>query len=73
MGRYDIEYNIEYIDVCGKRTITVKSIGHEKLRVTVGLAAKGDGTKLKPIVVFKGKPRECHALQKEFHGKCMVV
>ena len=37
------------IDVCGKRTITVKYTGHEKLRVTVGLAAKGDGTKLKTI------------------------
>ena len=60
------------IDVCGKRTITMKSTGHEKLRVT-GVVAKGDRAKLKPIVVFKGKPRECQALQKEFHGKCMIA
>ena len=27
----------------------MKTTGHKKCRVTVGLAAKGDGTKLKPF------------------------
>lgn len=42
------------VDTTGKKTITLKLTGHEKARVSVGLAAKADGTKLKPMVVFKG-------------------
>ena len=61
------------VDVTGKKTITLKSTGHEKLRVTVGLAAKGDGTKLKPIIVFKGNIRQVQSLQKEFQSKCMIA
>ena len=51
------------IDPTGKKTITLKSTGHEKARVSVCLAAKADGTKLKPMVVFKGKKREVAALK----------
>ena len=42
------------VDATGKKSITLKSTGHEKARVSVCLAAKADRTKLKPIVVFKG-------------------
>ena len=40
------------VDRVGKRTITMKTTGHEKCRVSVCLAAKADGTKLKPFVVL---------------------
>ena len=42
------------VDTHGKKTITLKSTGHEKAQVSVCLAAKADGTRLKPMVVFKG-------------------
>ena len=46
------------VDVVGKKTVSMKTTGHEKCRVTAGLAAKGDGTKLKPFIVFKGGKRD---------------
>ena len=45
----------------GKK-LTLKTTGHEKSRVSVCLAAKPDGTKLKPMIVFKGAKREVEAL-----------
>ena len=42
------------VDRQGIKDVPVKSNGHEKLRVSVGLAAKADGTKLKPLIVFAG-------------------
>ena len=54
-------------------TITLKSTGREKLRVTVGVSAKGDGTILKPIIVFKGTIRKVQLLQKEFQSKCLIA
>lgn len=41
------------IDATGKKTITLKTTGHEKSRVSVCLAAKADGTKLKPSAISK--------------------
>ena len=48
------------VDKSGKKTVTLKTTAsHEKSRVSVVLAAKVDGTKLKPMVVYlkelKGK------------------
>ncbi len=43
------------IDLCGARSVSVKTIGHEKNHYTVVLTAKADGTKLKRFIVFKGK------------------
>lgn len=43
------------IGTTGKKTITRKSTGHEKSCVLVCLAAKADGRKLKPMIVFKAK------------------
>ena len=37
------------------KSIPVKSTGNEKARVTVVLAAKANGQKLPPMIVFKGK------------------
>ena len=50
------------VDTTGKKTITLKTTGHEKSRVSVCLAAKADGTKLKPGTVFKEAKREVAAL-----------
>ena len=61
------------IDATGKKTITLKTTGHEKSRVSVCLAAKADGTKLKPMVVFKGAKREVAALNQEFKHRAVVA
>lgn len=49
------------VDKSGIKTVTLKTTGQEKSRVSVVLAAKADGTKLKPMVVFKGAKREVAA------------
>ena len=38
----------------GSKTVSLQTTGHEKSRVTVMLAALADGTKLPPMVLFKG-------------------
>ena len=37
------------------------------------LAAKGDGTKLKPFNVFKGSKRYVEKLKKEYGNKCIIA
>ena len=56
-----------------KRQWMLKTTGHEKSRVSVVLAAKADGTKLKPMVVFKRGKREVAALNQEFKGRAVVA
>ena len=43
------------IEKIGKEDVALASTGHDKQNITVGLAYCSDGTKLKPMVVFKGK------------------
>lgn len=43
------------IDVKGTKTVHIKTTGHEKSRFTVVLSCLADGTKLKPMVIFKRK------------------
>ena len=45
------DYTIEQI---GKKTISMKSTGNEKSRITVMLCAMADGSKVPPMVLFKG-------------------
>ena len=61
------------VDHVGKRTITMKITGHEKCCVSVCLAEKAYGTKLKPFVVFKGAKREVADLNIEFKTKAVVA
>lgn len=61
------------IESTGSKTVTLKSTGHEKSRVSVCLTAKANGEKLKPFIVFKGAKREVEKLNKEFSGKCVVA
>ena len=49
-------------DWTGKKDIPLKTTRHEKVKVSVSLAAKADGTHLKPFIVFGGAKRECKAL-----------
>ena len=42
-------------------------------KVSVCLAAKADGTKLKPFIVFPGAKRETKQLNEEFKNKCFVA
>ena len=57
------------VDIVGKKTISMKTTGHEKCRVTAGLAAKGDRTRLKPFIVFKGGKRDVEKLKIEYDNK----
>ena len=43
------------VDQRGLKTVSIKSTGHEKQRMTVCLAIKTDGSKMKPFVVIPGK------------------
>ena len=54
------------VDKTGSKDVPLKTTGHEKVRVSVCLAAKGDGTKLKPFEVFVGAKHESKALHEEY-------
>ena len=43
------------IDAKGKKTVLIKSTGHEKSSFTVVLTCMADRTKLKPMIIFKRK------------------
>ena len=55
-----------------EKKLSVKTTGHEKSRVSVCLAAKADGAKLPPFIVFKGAKRETAALDKEIKNCCIA-
>ena len=60
------------VDVRGAKSVCLKTTGHEKCMVSVCLAVKADGSKLKPFIVLKGAKRESKALDKEFKNRCVV-
>ena len=39
----------------GEKTVKIRTTGNEKNRLTVVLTCAGDGSKLKPLVIFKRK------------------
>ena len=43
------------IDFTGNKNIDIKTDGREKYRISVILSVAGDGTKLPPLVIFKGE------------------
>uniref|UniRef100_A0A3B3CJF2 HTH CENPB-type domain-containing protein n=1 Tax=Oryzias melastigma TaxID=30732 RepID=A0A3B3CJF2_ORYME len=47
----------------GTASVTIKTPGHEKSHFIVTLAAKADGTKLKPFIVFRDAKEEVEGLQ----------
>ena len=61
------------VEKTGSKEDNMKSTGHDKVRVSVYLAVKADGARLKPFIVFKGAKRESKALHDEFIRKCSVA
>ena len=57
------------VNFVGNKSVPIKTTGHEKSRVTVVLAAKANGSKLPPFIVFKGK-RVDKGLQKVIGVVC---
>ena len=60
------------VDEVGEKT-RLKTTGHEKSKVSVCLAAKADGTKLKPFVVFPSTKCETKQLDEGCKNKCFVA
>ena len=56
----------------GTKSVCLRTTGHEKYMVSACFAAKVDGTKLKPVVVFHAVKRESKSLDKEFESCCVV-
>ena len=58
----------------GAKSVVLKTTGHEKCKVTVTLAAKANGDKLKPYIVFPGHKREVQILKKNpaIKNRCYV-
>ena len=46
------------------KSVVLKTTGHEKNKVTVTLAAKANGDKLKPYIAFRGHKRQVQNLKK---------
>ena len=61
------------VDTAGTKDVPLKSIRNEKVKVSVCLTAKADGTKLKPFIVFQNTKREVAALNKELKNQCVVA
>ena len=56
-----------------EKSIRLKTTGNGESKVSVCLAAKADGIKLKPFIVFPGAKRETKQLNEEFKNKCYVA
>ena len=57
----------------GAHTVSLKTTGHEKAKITACLTACANGDKKKPFFVFKGAKREVKRLNEEFRTQCVVV
>ena len=62
------------LNEAGASSLTIRSTRHEKDRVTVGLAAKANGNRRKPFIVFKGGKRDVKRMNKDrqLSGKCVI-
>ena len=56
----------------GAKSVCLKTTRHKKCMVSVYLAAKADGTKLKPFVAFRAAKRESKSLDEEFESRWVV-
>ena len=53
--------------------VSVRTTGHERACISVCLTATGDGTKQKPLIVFKGAIRDVKKLSDEFRGQAYIL
>ena len=60
------------IEKTGTKDVPLKTSGHEKVKVTVCLTARGNGRKLNPFIVFTAAKRESKALHEEFKSQCSI-
>ena len=62
------------VNEAGASSVTIRSTGHEKDRVTVCLEGKANGHKIKPIIVFKGGKRDVKRMNedRQLSGKCVI-
>ena len=60
-------------DFAPHNIVAMHETGHGKPRVSVFLAAKLDGTKLKPFIVFKAAKRESNSSRDEYKQQCSVT
>ena len=60
------------VDKDGKKTNDKKTTGNEKAKVSVCLAAEGDGTKLKLYIILCGHKREAKKLKEDFRTECVI-
>ena len=61
------------VEATGAKNVLMKSTGHEKVRVSVCLAAKLDRAKLQPFIVFGVAKREPKSLHDKYKQQCSVA
>ena len=61
------------INSTGAKEVALKSTGNEKVRVSVCLTAKVDGTKMNLFIFFKGAKRKSAVLKDRFKDWCVVT
>lgn len=60
------------IETRGARDVTVQTLGHEKVHITVMLCARANGTKCKPFVLLNRK-RPVPAIVQKFAGRLVLA
>lgn len=63
---------ITTVEPTGSSSVSIKTSGHNKDHFTVILSAKGDGTKLKPFIVFRRDIREVSSQLQDIQGAAVV-
>ena len=63
MERYGL---VNHCGKTGSKDVPLKTAGHDKIRVSVSLTDKGDGSKLKSFVVSGAAKRESKSLHEEY-------
>ena len=61
------------VDTTETEDVPPKSTRNEKVKVSICLTTKADGTKLKPFIVFHRATREATALNEEFKIEYVVA
>ena len=61
------------VDTTRTKDVPLKLTINKKVKVSVGLTAKADRIKLKPLIVFQVAKCEATALNEEFKNRCIVA